>query len=439
MKRSLLIALAFSLAVAMGHCDTVYYRLGDGSWAKLEAPAKDGRIEIEIGPKMAPGGEAILVINKPGWMVLDDTAAPTLSGMKVNGVSRPSSTETLRLGCVASDTAEVIFGIKDDKNPIAADTASFYLSDAPGASVKLERKGLGPPRSEGRLVVEISGLKPGAYEGLLTLSDMAPLCNARSWPLDLTITGISISDDKQAISLANAGGAFGLKAVYTKQIMLPVGSNLNWTGSMRGYLYPAEVAEAKIIKDNAEEKTVLVTCTSLVDDKEKPVPEGNARIEYELTVRPDTPCLLVTSRLYNTGEKDAGAGGWWGWLPGAYFVTPLEGKQKWEGVARDEYIEIGKVGWVWLAPRTEGKPGLLWASDASFTQSRFDSMILKPAPITLKTGEFIETKFAIGPAASAGEAEELYKYLVEKGLVAEPPPPEKPAAEKPAAEKPAAK
>jgi hypothetical protein len=428
MKRPLLIALAFSLVVAIGHCDTVYYRVDDGSWAKLEAPAKEGRIEIEIGPQMAPGGEAILVVNKPEWMVLDDTAPPTLSGMKVNGVSRPSSTETLHLGCAAGDTVEVVFGIKDDKNPICAETASFYVNDAPAASVKLERKVLGPPQSEGRLVANISGLKPGAYEGLLTLTDMAPLCNSRSWPFDLTITGISISDDQQKVSLANAAGGFSFKALQLEQILLPSGMKLYWTGSMRGWLYPAEAAEAKIIKDSTEEKTVLITCTSLVDDKKNPLPDGNARIEYELTVRPDTPCLLVTSRVYNTADKEADAGGFWGWLPGAYFVTPIEGKQEWQGVARDEYIEIGKVGWVWLAPKTEGKAGLLWASDASFTQSRFDSMILKPTPIKLKTDEFIETRFAIAPAATAGEAEKLYKDLVDKGLVAEPPPPEKPPA-----------
>ncbi len=433
MKRSVLVALGLCLAVAMGHCDTVYYRVADGLWAKMEAAATEGRIEIEIGPKMAPRGEAILVINKPKWMVLDDTKPPTLSGMKVNGASRPAATERLQLGCLAGETAEVIFGIKDDKNPIAADTVGFYLAGAPGASVKVERKGLGPPNSSGRLVVTISGLKPGAYEGLLTLSDMAPLCNSRSWPLDLTITGISISEDKQAISLANAGGGFSFEPGLSEQIRLPVGMQLYWTGSMRGYLYPAETAEAKIIKDSAEEKMVLIVAEKLLDNKKNPVPDGNARIEYELTVRPDTPCLLVTSRLYNTGENDADAGGFWGWLPAAYFVTPTEGKQEWEGVARDEYIDLGKVGWVWLAPRTEGQPGLLWASDAKFTQSRFDTMILKPTPLKLKPGEFIETRFAIGPAASAGEAEKLYEYLVEKGLVAEPAAAEKPAAEEPPA------
>jgi len=132
--------------------------------------------------------------------------------------------------------------------------------------------------------------------------------------------------------------------------------------------------------------------------------------------------LLISqdSGWYNVGEKDMGANFFWGWLPGAYFVTPTEGKNEWEGVAQDKYIEVGNVGWVWLAPQSQGKPGLLWASDCKFTQSRFNSMIIHSPSATLKTGEFVEARFAIGMAASPGEAEGTYKYLLQKGLVPQP-------------------
>ncbi len=420
MKRLTMSLLVVTLALTVGYCDKVYYRTLDGSWTTVEALAKDGRLQINITPKMAPRGEATLVVDKPAWMVLDDTAPPELSGLKVDGTARPSSTDTLNLGCLGTDAVEVMVGVKDDKNPISAGGVRFALANAPGAKVDADTSGLGPPKSTGRLVAKISGLKPGAYEGVLELSDMAPLSNSRTWPVTFTVMGISVSDDKQSISLANAAGAFTFEPGLSKQIALPVGMQLYLTGSLGGWVYPLEFTEAQIINDTPEAKTVLVKSTRLQDDKKAPVPDGRARIEYELTVRPDTPCLLVTSRLYNVGEKDMGANFFWGWLPGAYFVTPTEGKNEWEGVAQDKYIEVGNVGWVWLAPQSQGKPGLLWASDCKFTQSRFNSMIIHSPSATLKTGEFVEARFAIGMAASPGEAEGTYKYLLQKGLVPQP-------------------
>ncbi len=424
MKKLGVTLLVLCLAVAAGYCDKVYYRAADGSWASMEAPVKDGRLQIEIGPQIAPSGEAILVVNKPKWMVLDDTTPPQLSGLKINGTSRPVSTDTLHLGCLTSDTAEVIVGIKDDKNPISAAAVSFSLADALGAKVDVDTSGLGPPKTSGRLMVKMSGLKAGSYEGTLKLTDLAPLGNARSWPVSFTLVGISVSDDMQSISLANSAGSFSFELGVSKQLALPGGMQVYLTGSLAGWVYPAELTDVAVIEDTAEAKTVLIKSTRLQDDKQQAVPEGRARIEYELTIRPDTPCLLVTSRLYNLGENEAGGNFFWGWLPGAYFVTPTQGKQEWEGVAQDKYIEVGKVGWVWLAPRSEGQPGLLWACDCKFTQSRFDTMIIHSPSTKLKTDEFVEMKFAIGPADTPGEAEKMYKDLVQRGLVPEPPAPE---------------
>jgi len=89
MNKSSLTLLVLCLAIAAGYGDKVYYRAAGGSWASMEAPVRDGRLQIEIGPQIAPKGEAILVVNKPEWMVLDDTTPPQLSGLKVNGTPRP--------------------------------------------------------------------------------------------------------------------------------------------------------------------------------------------------------------------------------------------------------------------------------------------------------------------------------------------------------------
>jgi len=68
----------------------------------------------------------------------------------------------------------VIVGIKDDKNPISAAAVSFSLADALGAKVDVDTSGLGPPKTSGRLMVKMSGLKAGSYEGWLRWATRGP-------------------------------------------------------------------------------------------------------------------------------------------------------------------------------------------------------------------------------------------------------------------------
>ncbi len=409
--------LVICLTVAVGYCDTVYYRTADGSWASMEAAVEDGRLHIEIGPQAAPNGEAVLVINKPEWMVLDDTDAPTLLGLKVNGEARPTSTDTLQLGCLSGDTADVVIGVKDDKNPIDAAGASFRLGDAHDVTVEVDTSGLGPPKTSGRMVVKMSGVQAGQYQGTLRLSDMAPLSNSRSWPVSFTVMGISVSDDKQSVSLAGLGAGY-LMATGTKeqQLLLPNGLWAKLTSNMGGtYLYPREFTDVEIIKDTEQEKTVLVTA-NVVDLEDNPT-EGLGKLEYELTVRSDTPALLVTTRSINISDKDISNSPNWGWLPCPYYCTP-EGQQEWSsGGDKARYSTIGKVGWLWLAPRTEGQPGLLWVSADSFGEFMGGSILLYGSGGTTKPGEFVAMKLAFAPADSPAEAEQIYEDLVAKGLV----------------------
>ncbi len=409
--------LVICLAVAVGYCDKVYYRTADGSWTSMEAAVEDGRLHIQIGPQAAPNGEAVLVINKPKWMVLDDTDAPTLLGLKVNGQARPSSTDTLQLGCLGGDTADVVIGVKDNKNPIDSIAASFRLTDAPDVTVEIDTSGLGPPKTSGRMVVKMSGVKAGQYQGMLTLNDMAPLSNSRSWPVSFTVMGISVSDDKQSVSLAGPGAGY-LMATGKKehQILLPNGLWSKLTSNMGGqYFYPREFTDVEIIKDTEQEKTVLITA-NVVDLEDNPT-EGLAKLEYELTVRSDTPALLVTTRSINISDKDVGNSPNWGWLGCPHYFTP-EGKQEWSsGKGKDRYSSIGKVGWLWLAPRAEGQPGLLWASADKFGEFMGGSILLYGSGGTAKPGEFVEMKLVFAPADTPGEAEKIYEDLVAKGLV----------------------
>ncbi len=420
----LLVAAVVILGLCVGPAiaETVYYRAGDGSWHELEASIDDGRIRIHLGPDAVPGGSAVIVVNKPEWMVLEDTEPPALEGLTVNGASRPIVPTAINLGSLTADQAQIVLDIADDHNPIAADRLYFTLGGAHGVEVTVDTTALGPPETSGRAVISLEGLIAGSYEGTLSLADMSPLGNTRTWPVLLTMIGVSISDDTQTVALATEAGAYQFEPGLNRQLRLPNDMQLYLTGSMRGWRYPQAFTDAEIIEDTPEAKTVLIGSTDLIDNEQKPIANVQERIEYELTIRPDTPALLVRSRLINTGDGATGGSCFWGWLGGPHFVTPDGVKHEWEGVARDTYIDVGRVGWVWIAPRRDGEPGIAWFSDLMFNQTRFNTMILKSVGGgTLAPGDAVEASFAIALTDTPEQAATLYEDLLERGLLTAPP------------------
>ncbi len=413
----LCIVLSVICLAAMTAADTVYYRTADGSWASTEAPVENGRLKITIGADAAPDGRAVLVINKPEWMVLDDTLPPELTGAEVNGVALPA-VDTLDLGVLSAAAAEIIVAVKDDKNPIGAATASFALDDAPAAKITTDTTGLGPAQTTGRLVINLADLPAGRYSGRLTLSDMAPLVNSRTWPVEFAVMGITVSDDRQSVTLANAASGFKVTPKIADQVLLPNGawSKLT-TNAGSEFLYPREFTGVEMIADSAEAKAVLITAIAQNLDG-KPI-DGLCELEYELTIRPDTPALLLTTRSRNVSNADQKIGPNYGWLGCPYYHTPA-GKAEWgSGGDKQRYFTIGNPGWVWLAPSGEG-PGLLWASSDRFGEFMGGSILLYGRSGTFKPGESSQMDMAFAAADSPEQAKQIYDDLVQKGLIHAP-------------------
>ncbi|MFP3902998.1 MAG: hypothetical protein ACLFWB_02030 [Armatimonadota bacterium] len=414
MKRFLIVFTIMSMSVAVALSEPVYYQAADGSWASMDAPVEDGRLKIHITPESAPNGEALLVINKPEWMVLDDTEPPQLNGLKVNGNARPVSLPSLHLGTLGGETAEVIVAASDAKNPLSPDSLRFELYDRPDVDIQIDPGDIGPPNKSARLVVNISGLTPGAYEGLFSVSDLAPLTNILQKPIRFNIFGVSVADDKQTVTLANEATEYVLQPDKSEQLKLPNGLWAKLTSNVPGnFLYPLSFTDVQITKDAADGKTVLVTadCQNL---DEEPV-EGVLKIEYELTVRPDTAALQVVTRSINISDKKQSIGPNWGWLNCPYYVTP-EGRGEWSSGKDNKYSDIGKVDWLWLAPRNEQNPGLLWVSPDRFGEFMGGSILLYGPRVDAKTDEYSEMRMFFAPAESAEKAEEIYNDLVEKGI-----------------------
>lgn len=413
MRRIAVYAIIALIATTAAMCEPVYYRAADGSWKSMEAPTEDGRLKIHITAENAPDGNALLVINKPDWMVLDDQAPPELVGLKANGNPRPAAMETMHLGTLGSESLEAIIAVKDEKNPLSPESLQFSLSSHPEAVVDIQPGEIGPPKTSARIVVNVSNLSPGAYRGDFRISDLGPLANTLHRPVEFTIFGITVAEDGQSVILANSVSDFTLKPHKSDQLSLPNQWAKLTTNVPGDFLYPREFTDVEIIEHTPERRTVQVTANTMNID-EKPV-EGMVELQYTLTVRPDTPALQVVSRSINISDETIGINPNWGWLRCPYYHTP-EGRAEWISGADPRYSTIGKVNWLWLAPRNENNPGLLWVSPHRFGEFTGGSILLYGPKVDAKKGEFSEMHNFFAPADSPEEAREIYDDLVEKGL-----------------------
>ncbi|OGV72835.1 MAG: hypothetical protein A3K19_02525 [Lentisphaerae bacterium RIFOXYB12_FULL_65_16] len=404
-----------------------YFRPSAGPWTELTTDRQAGKpVTFTLSPaQCGPAGEALVVLGKPDWMTLDDTNPPRLTSVTVGGTVRPLTGTDLALGCVPGESAEIAITLEDDANPLAPDGITFRLAGNVTSGFSLDHSGVPPLQRSGCVVVRLNGLAPGAYRGELIVHDMAPAANRAVFGVSVQVFGITVSPDKQAVSLAAPGADYRLRAHLSEQLLLPGGiwSKLT-TRTGTTYLYPRTLTEVSMLRDTPTEKTVLVKAsTQDIDGKPS---EGLGALEYELTVRSDTPALFVTTRSVNISGKDADNSANWGWLPAAYYVTP-EGRKEWRGKSVDKYLDVGRVGWLWLAHTKPSEPGLAWMSALKFGESRFDTMLLYSESARNKPGEWVEMRFAVAPAKSPEETAAIYQDLVARGLLTPPPAP--PAAE----------
>ncbi len=389
-----------------------FYRDSRGKWQTLTSAKRDGNT---ITFTVEPQEETLVVVDKPKWMVLDDRNPPRVNSATINGRDCPLREARLELGCLAKGGATLEIAAADDRNPVAPASVRFRLYEHPEVKISIRVSEGGPPSLNLRVSVDLANLEPGAYEGELGFADMAPAANAFVATVAFTVMGVKIDPDSRGVSLANAGTAYRFQPHRSNQLLLPGGiwSKLT-TRTDNVWLYPREILAAEVVSDTTEHTTVRIrTNTQDIDGKPR---EGLGELEYELTVRADTPALFVTTRSRNISDQPVPNQANWGWLPAAYYVTS-DGQKKWRGRARNEYLGVGRVGWLWLAPKKKGAPGLVWMSDLAFGESRFDTMLLYSEKKTCKPGESVDMRFAIAPANDPEEAAAMYEDLRKRALL----------------------
>ena len=366
-------------------------------WQPLQGQFNRKTITVTVEPdQLDTGGSCTLLLHKPAWMNLQDDAPPKLTECSINGTSLTLHQGRLEPGVLAPAGNVVIrLSCTDQANPLDPSGATCEMA-SPLPPPVLRSEGMDGRSRQGTLVATFVDPAAGAYRGTILIRDRAPDHHALRLPFAFTIIGISRDDKAHCLRMATAAGEYRFQADREKQLRLPNGIWAKLTSNIGGtWLYPREIVSVSPIETfPGGQRVTVVTNTQGI--KGDPI-EHVGRLEYTFTVRRETPCLMVTSRTINTGNAVREIKANWGWLPGRYYVL-ADGRKTWRGKATNSYIDIGPVGWLWLAPMRRGQAGTLWISKLVFGESRFDTMLLYAATHRCRKDEFVSMTFAIGPA-----------------------------------------
>jgi hypothetical protein len=169
--------LAASLALA----GDAFYRDAQGQWHALQAIRAAGVTRLSLAPEAIGGGGTLLVLDKPDWMVLEDTEAPVVIKLLVEGKERGLG--DLDMGWTGRSPGEITLAVKDDTNPLDLDGLRATLNGAPVAPERLAVQPLGGTGKQARIALSLTDLPPGRYAIELRLTDLAPALNALRVPI----------------------------------------------------------------------------------------------------------------------------------------------------------------------------------------------------------------------------------------------------------------
>lgn len=394
------VALALLGACTVVAAATVHVRGSDGQWHEVEVTTEGDIVSFTISPELIGDGKAVVVINKPDWMVLDDTQAPRVVRATVGGETLEPSPDTgLDLGALGEDEMRITLELRDDANPI--DTASAALRIDGGPSVPITVIAEDRNTHTATVELDLSELGPGAYRGMITVADLSPLGNAAELPLSFSIAGMEVSEDGQTIRIAAGGEGFTVRSEREATVTVDdSGVSAYLTLQADGpYLYIREFTAARRLQPLDGWQIVdIETALEDIDGNPMTNEEAGMELRYLLAVHPDLPVVVVNTEVTNISPDRREVYAFWGWLPGANYVTPDGERHEWTMA----YTDIGKTGWIWLAPTDDNRSGVGWISPAVFGESRFGTMLLftDPKRVPLESGERLETTFAIMPADS---------------------------------------
>jgi|LSQX01.1.fsa_nt_gb hypothetical protein len=419
--------LTLALSIAVAACSvaaTVHIRTADGTWVEVEAAEANGAVKFDVTPAHAPDGSTLVVVDKPDWMVLEDETPPHVSSYSIGEGTWEMETGEgfawergpVRLVGIGDQdwTRLVTFHVVDDANPLDTTSALLRIDGRPPLPLRLETD---VGRHSASFTADLNAFGPGAWEGVLEVADLAPTRNAFTMPLRFAIPGLQIAEDQQSVNFSAAGAGFTVRGGRSDTISVDasgISAHMTLQPGGQKHLY---VRGFESVTDlGTENGWREVEAKALLEDIDgKPVTdeEVGVRLYLNAAVHNDLPAIVVTGTVENIGAERS-MYGFWGWLPGAAYVTPDGDTHEWTMT----YHDFGNPGWVFLPNKSADRPGVGWISGETFGESRFGTMLLytterKPA---VATGDSLTMTFALMPALAAEEVEEMAERLREKGV-----------------------
>ncbi len=416
MKCAALFAAVALTCTYVADAATVHVRGADGHWIEIEAQTDGDIVSFTITPEQAAGGRALVVINKPDWMVLDDAEPPRVIGYTLGDETiELSPGAAIELGAVGDGT-RISLDIADNANPIDVNSLALRVTGGAEATFQVTEE----DREGHSAVVELdlSRLGPGAYDGTITVADLAPSGNTAELPVRFSIFGMKVTPDGQTIRLAAGGAGFSINGDPRQTVTVEAAGVSAYPTLQIGapYLYVRDFAQVRELASVSGWHMMEADC-ALEDIDGNPMTneEAGAQVRLVIAAHPELPVTVVRTEVTNLADaRDVYC--FWGWLPGANYVTPDGETHEWSM----QYRDFGHPGWVYIAPRDPSRSGVGWITPAVFGESRFGTMIVytDPKKITVEHGESVSTVFAImpatGPEAVRTAAEALARSALEE-------------------------
>lgn len=168
----LLAVLVTTIAAAQG----TFYRTADGKWKPLKTTAAGSVTKFSLSPQDIGGGSTLVVVNKPSWMVLDDEQAPAVLKILLDG--QECKAEQLALGQVTKAPGELVFAVKDDRNPLDLAALRVVLNGTTVPAARVTATKLGADGKSARIAIKLGELAPAKYLLAAELSDLSPARNS---------------------------------------------------------------------------------------------------------------------------------------------------------------------------------------------------------------------------------------------------------------------
>ncbi|MGD9496791.1 MAG: discoidin domain-containing protein [Armatimonadota bacterium] len=116
-----------TLSLHAAAADAAWARSADGAWHQLQISPGDGQITLTLSAQQLQGGAALVVIDPPEWLNLDDAEPPAVVRFTIDRLDYAAQ-ESVDLGWTASVPYAVTLAVQDEHNPI--DPASVRVSVA---------------------------------------------------------------------------------------------------------------------------------------------------------------------------------------------------------------------------------------------------------------------------------------------------------------------